>query len=99
MREDTFKMISTMLYGVEPGEEELLKARLEEAKSLLTIGDEVTIKFTSYTGEVVGFNERLGGIYSGARYPVFVKITKTGPEFERALNQTFEYGTEQLEKL
>ena len=89
-----FKLVDLMLHGVEEGEEAKLTESLEEAKRAFRVGDKVKILYASHIGEIVGFNEKLGGLYSGARYPVLVRITNSS--MQRAVGKSFEYGIEQI---
>ena len=92
--------VAQMLFGVEPGEKEKLAEQIKLATSMYKFDDPVVIKDTSFTGVVVGFNNHLGGLYTGARYPLFVKITSTTNEKrQNAVGCTFEYMLDQIEKL
>lgn len=79
-------------------EQEQLDSLLMDARKKFPIGAKVKILHTGYTGEVVSYNNRLGGFYPGVRYPVCVRITYSEKvEFrERAVGSIFEYGMEQL---
>lgn len=92
--------VAEILFGVEPGEKEKLAEQIKLATSLYKVDDPVVVKHTSYTGVITGFNNRLGGLYTGARYPLFVKITSTTNEKRQdAVGCTFEYMLDQIEKL
>ena len=96
----TIVVLNELLCGIEPGEEEKLRGQIQTAMDLYKVGDKVKIKYTSYTGNVTGFNDRLGGLYTGARYPLLVEITSIGNSpHKKALGRIFEYGIEQIEKL
>lgn len=54
----------------------------------------VKITGTTYVGRVIALNESRGGIYSGSRYPIKVRIEQATNE--QAVGKVFEYGIEQL---
>lgn len=92
--------VAEILFGVEPGEKEKLAEQIKLATNLYKVDDPVVIKHTSFTGVVAGFNNRLGGLYTGARYPLFIKITATTNERSQgSVGCTFEYMLDQVEKL
>lgn len=57
-------------------------------------GRYVKITGTSYVGRVIALNESRGGIYSGSRYPIKVRIEQANTE--NAIGKVFEYSVEQL---
>lgn len=57
------------------------------------INRKVKIIGTSYEGLVLSLNDTRGGIYSGNRYPINVRITKAN---NSAVGKVFEYSIEQL---
>jgi hypothetical protein len=72
----------------EPDGDEKMNNEVTKAKELGFIeGVKAKLSHTPEIGEVVGYNEAVGGFYPGSRYPVLIK-------FERG---TFEYSLDQLE--
>ena len=70
-----------------PKEANGVNKAIEEAKALGFVpGAEVTLNSDDEVGRVVGYNEAVGGFYSGSRYPIIV-------EFERG---TYEYSLTDL---
>jgi len=72
----------------EPDGEKKMSNEVAKAKELGFVpGAKAKLSHDAEVGEVVGYNEAVGGFYPGSKYPVLIK-------FERG---TFEYGLEQLE--
>ncbi len=64
-----------------------MRNAIQAAKELGFIpGAKVKLSHGPEVGEIVGYNESVGGFYPGSRYPVLI-------EFKRG---TFEYVTDQL---
>ncbi|MFZ2193650.1 MAG: hypothetical protein WAV31_05390 [Candidatus Moraniibacteriota bacterium] len=72
----------------EPDGEKKMSNEVAKAKGLGFVpGAKAKLSHDAEVGEVVGYNEAVGGFYPGSRYPVIIK-------FDRG---TFEYSLEQLE--
>lgn len=98
--EEMIKVTMQLLHGHGEDDARTLEEQLKLAKSLFNVDDSVAIKHTGYTGIVTGYNERLGGLYTGARYPLFVKIVSSKNEtYKIAIGKVFEYSLDQVEKL
>lgn len=62
------------------------------------VGKRVKIKHTSYHGIVHKFNSSECGLYSGDRYPIYVKLDSTCVfEGESLEGKVYEYAIDQLE--
>ncbi len=84
----------------EDGERAQLEKLLVEVRKAFPIGTVVDIMHTGYTGEVIKYNEALGGFYPGIRYPVKVKIIKKDPKCKHnVIGSVFEYTPDQLMRL
>jgi hypothetical protein len=59
------------------------------------IGRTCKIKYTSHIAEITGPNTSDRGFYPGGRFPVYVKIIKSG--MENAIGSRFEYSLDQIE--
>lgn len=71
----------------EPDGERKMSNEVAKAKEMGFVpGARVKLSHDREVGEVVGYNEAIGGFYPGSRYPVLIK-------FERG---TFEYGLESI---
>lgn len=72
----------------EPDGARKMKNEVAKAKELGFVpGAKARMSHDAEAGEVVGYNQAVGGFYPGSRYPVIIK-------FERG---TFEYSLDQLE--
>lgn len=71
----------------EPDGEKKMSNEVAKAKELGFVpGAKAKLSHDPEIGEVLGYNEAIGGFYPGSRYPVIIK-------FERG---TFEYSLEQI---
>lgn len=96
---DEIKPLLTQLQP-QTDEEQKLEKVLLVAKAKFKIGDIVAVQGTPYAGIIHGFNSRLGGFYSGVRYPVFVKMTESDdPRFADVVGSVFEYDVDQVAHL
>lgn len=82
------------------GEQEQLDEVLKLAKQSFPIGSMVEVRWTGYTGEIVGYRSNLGGLYPAVEFPVNIKIiTCTHDKFKKAIGSIFEYKLDQLFRL
>ena len=70
---------------------------LQAAKDQFKIGDVVKINNIHHIGIVVSYNDVMGGIYSGVRYPFFVRIIKTYQILRNTIGEIFPYEVTSLE--
>ena len=81
------------------GEEAQLQEVMTKAREAFAIGDTVFVKYTGYTGKVVGYNNSLGGFYPGIRFPVLVRITHADdPKWDDVVGSVYQYQLDQLTK-